>query len=324
MKMHTQQILSFIMFLFVLMSCDKTENPIVEVPDGLSGASTVDTVDTVEISDSIRFPDFLVEYLPAPGQFINVNPGRPQEAQSIIGGIGFVTLGGWGGYIIIGFNEPIINRTENQYGVDFSIFGNAYEGSSEPGIVMVMKDENKNGKADDTWYELKGNEYDNNSTTTDYTLTYYHINDTLITWKDNQGNNDTILHNSYHKQSYYPSTEFFTNANQDSLTFSGTLLEKKSYPDNTGQWVNPTFGYGYADNHSVDWKKPLNEPDDPETETIEGAGGDAFKLEWAINTEGEPVKIDTVHFIKIYNGIRHINPVIGEVSTEIKAIVAIQ
>ena len=40
---------------------------------------------------------------------------------------------------------------------DVLIQGNAnFEGNSEPGIVMVSKDENGNGLPDDTWYELKG------------------------------------------------------------------------------------------------------------------------------------------------------------------------
>ena len=38
-------------------------------------------------------------------------------------------------------------------------------GSSEPGIVLVSKDTNGNGLADDEWYELAGSEYNSPATT---------------------------------------------------------------------------------------------------------------------------------------------------------------
>lgn len=314
----------FLIYLFTLFliftACD--DDPNID-PDGNTGASIVDE-DTITISKEYRFPDTLLAYVPAPSQFVNVAPGRPQDAQSIIRQKGFVTLGGWGGYIIVGYNDPIINHYDNPFGVDFTIFGNAYDGSSEPGIVCVMKDENKNGQPDDTWYELHGAEHNNKSTYHNYQLTYYKPNDTTVVWKDNQGQKDTLLRNSYHTQSYYPTPEFFSNYPSDSITFKGTLLPTKSYEETPGHWVNPTYNYGYADNIEVNWSEDLDKPDNPDTEEIEGAGGDAFKLEWAVDSEGQSVKIDTIHFIKIYNGVNFCSPVIGEVSTEIKAIVAVK
>ena len=311
-------ILGLFTFLFVLMSCEETES----IPDGYSGATLVDTL---EIGDAIRFPDTLIAYVPAPGQFINVSPGLPANAQSIIGGQGFVTLGGWGGYIVVGFHDPIINHPDNAYGVDFSIFGNAYDGSAEPGIVMVMKDENKNKLADDTWYELQGAEHQEASTIKNYSVTYYHTNDSVVIWKDNQGQTDTLLRNGFHQQSYYPSSENYPQINPDSITFVGTKLKSKSTENSPGHWVNPNFGYGYADNHTVNYSAALNDPDDPSTaDILEGCGGDAFDLEWAIDAQGHHVTIDTVHFIKIYNGVFDANAMIGDVSTEIKAIVPVR
>ena len=70
-----------------------------------------------------------------------------------------VSLGGWGGYITFGFDHPV----ENKDGYDLQILGNAFYmsgsteyGSSEPGIVLVSRDENGNGLPDDKWFELKG------------------------------------------------------------------------------------------------------------------------------------------------------------------------
>ena len=64
-------------------------------------------------------------------------------------------LGGWGGYIVVGFDHSI----ENKGGYDFSIKGNAFDSSNEPGIVWVMQDVNGDGLPNDEWYELKGSEY---------------------------------------------------------------------------------------------------------------------------------------------------------------------
>ena len=320
MNTRILHIFSIICFLFIFISCDD-ENP-EDNTDGNTGATIVDT-DTIDITDTYRFPDTLLAYVPAPSQFMNIAPGLPKDAQSIIGDKGFVTLGGWGGYIIVGYKDPIINHPDNPYGVDFSILGNAYDGSSEPGIVQVMKDENKNGIADDTWYELKGGDYD--SSLQAYALTYYNTNDSTVTWSNNQGESGTLLHNGYHTQSYYPSNDLYPDYPQDSVTFTGTLLPTKSYEDpDLGYWVNPEFAYGYADNKEVKWSEKLNQPDNPETEETEGVGGDAFKLEWAINAQGQRVTIDTVHFIKIYSGVQFENLRLGDISTEIRAIIAVK
>ncbi len=128
----------------------------------------------------IKYATKLIEYKPAPGQFINKSPGLPANAQTVLNGAAdpgmMVSLGAWGGYIILGFDEPILNHQDNPYGVDFTIFGNPSLGNSEPGIVQVMKDENANGEPDDTWYELRGSDHFLSSTIKDYTITYTNPN----------------------------------------------------------------------------------------------------------------------------------------------------
>ena len=110
------------------------------------------------------------EFIPAPGQFVNetntagyTGTESTQEAaiayaENRLATTSYVSLGGWGGYIVVGFDHSI----ENKGGYDFSIIGNAFEGSSEPGIVWVMQDVNGNQLPDDEWYELKGSEYGKN------------------------------------------------------------------------------------------------------------------------------------------------------------------
>lgn len=111
--------------------------------------------------------------MPAPGQFVNAMPeheeGDTQEdmnrkALEAIGNNkrGMVSLGGYGGYITVGFDHQI----ENKAGLrDFRILGNAFQGAStaasggsyEPGIIQVAVDEDNDGQPDDgQWYEIAG------------------------------------------------------------------------------------------------------------------------------------------------------------------------
>jgi hypothetical protein len=73
---------------------------------------------------------------------------------------------------VVGFDHPIVN-VPGEY--DFKALGNAFTNSSEPGIVMVCQDLNKNGQpdADEPWYELAGSEYNHSQTVHNYEITYY-------------------------------------------------------------------------------------------------------------------------------------------------------
>ena len=142
------------------------------------------------------FPDKVYEYTPAPGQFINEGGFKDitsaEEAAKYAQGLleqntqgknYYVSLGAWGGYIVVGFDHSIENKGGNSY--DFSIAGNQFAQSSEPGIVWVMQDTNGNGLPDDEWYELKGSEYGKPETLTSYAMTYYRPK------SDNTGNGRT-------------------------------------------------------------------------------------------------------------------------------------
>ena len=123
--------------------------------------------------------DRIVEYTPAPGQFINepqsgfTDVTTPEAAcayaeQRIAQGA-YVSLGGWGGTLVARFDEPV--PAGNDY--ELWVRGNTFDGSSEPGVIHVMQDENGDGLPNDTWYELKGSEYGERETTQDYAVTYY-------------------------------------------------------------------------------------------------------------------------------------------------------
>jgi len=277
-----------------------------------------------------RFVGRIIEYKPAPGQFINQEGiGTPAAAQSIIGGLdGLVSLGGFGGYIIVGFDHTIWNDPDNPYGVDFTIVGNAALNSSEPGIVMVMRDANGNGIPDDgEWYELKGSNHDMASTISRYTITYKNPKSDEaadVSWTDNHDNNGVLKKVPTHLQPYYPLPEIFPDYPQDEVSFTGTLISL-DIDDTYPQFIRiSSLAYGYADNYPFNGVTSPFLPDNPQTVGIlEGNGGDAFDIDWAVDKDGNPVYLEGIDFIKIYTSANANVGWLGEVSTEVRAVIDI-
>lgn len=271
-----------------------------------------------------QFISKITDYSPAPGQFTNAdNIGTPTAANSLVGtNKGLISLGAFGGSITVYFQDGIKNDPANPYGVDFTIYGNPDITWSEPGIIQVMKDENHNGIADDTWYEIAGSEHFWNTTTNNYSVTYQNngLNQAgNIQWTDNQGVSGIIAANSYHQQPYYPKTDLFPAIPADKCTLNGTRLTNPIDLTTPGKVISYHKTFGYADNTPVlSYSEKL--PDNPYTAAIEGSGGDAIDIDWAVDTNRQPVKLDQINFIRIYTGMNATAGWLGEVSTEITGI----
>ena len=243
----------------------------------------------------------VLEYCPAPGQFINdgFNCQTMEEANTYAEECfkkkRFVSLGAFGGYITVKMPKEIKNRK----GYDFAIIGNPFPDSSEPGIVWVSRDDNGNGKADDVWYELNGSD----ETTRDYSVTYYRpdeIGD--IPWEDNQGESGTIKHlPQFHKQMYYPNW-----IKSSSYTLTGSKPEPRT-EEVEGEWHNKDFEEGYADN----WGKDIAKDE------YGNYRYNQFDLDNAVDSNGDPVQLESIHFVKVQSAILKNAGVIGEVSTEV-------
>lgn len=282
------------------------------------------------VKEEIEYSPYIskvYEYKPAPGQFINVMPqyvagdsyaDMLRKVEESVGGTNDipVSLGGFGGYIVFGFDHTVINRPGE---MDFVVLGNSYYeltgngrkgGSSEPGIVMVSYDRNCNGLPDDEWYELAGSEYHNPATLHGYSITYHrpdpdrkvivqgNLSDVnYIAWEDSEGTSSFMPKNIFHRQDYYPGW-----IEGDVLTFGGSRL-----PDNgvdvsgTGTYyVLYCYDWGYADSHP--------------NENVEL---NSFDISWAVDRNGLPVVLPGVDFVKVYTGINQCCGWIGETSTEI-------
>ncbi len=262
-------------------------------------------------------------YKPAPGQHINIESlGTPQAAEDMLTEVGkTVSLGSFGGYLVLGFENACTNDTGNPYGVDFTIFGNSFEGSSEPGVVWVMKDENQNGEADDTWYEIKGSQHFQSGTKQNYRVTYFKPETGGVLWEDNLGASGLLKANSYNTQGYYPTTAYFPGYPQDSVVFEGTLLEPAVDSSDPSQIVIKALDFGYADVHARIQGVDLTVPDNPYTTEVEGAGGDPIDISWAVGANGGYVDLDTIHFIKIATGNLSNVGWLGEISTDVAYVV---
>lgn len=269
----------------------------------------------------------VLEYKPAPGQFINTTIGSPYAAESLIGGLsGIVSLGAWGGYIVLGFDHPIINDANNPYGVDFAVFGNATTSSSEPAAVYVMADDNNNGLADDTWYLLAGSDYYFSNSQVAYEVTYQNPGtDSLvdIPWMDNKGNSGVIEHNSYHTQAYFPKADSFPDINQEAYKLEGLLIQPRINLQNESFVTTNHYPFGFADNTPRNLSNSSLNPNNPYTDALEGMGGDSFDISWAVDAEGGPVTLERIDFIKIQTAVNASAGWLGEISTELMGVLDI-
>lgn len=263
------------------------------------------------------------EYVPAPGQFVNDLPVweagddaarmAAKCTEAIAGDYAderhsMITLGGYGGYVTFHFDHSIANISGQR---DFYILGNAIQsvmfpdilgGSSEPGIIMVSKDENHNGVPDDPWYEISGSADVDSVGKVDYaySITYRRNPMKDIPWTDNRGESGVIkrMDAFQHTQEYYPGWL------DDNLTFSGTRLPQNAWYFEQGkykkQWVLLFMRYGYADN--------LPNSDEE---------GCSIDISWAVDENRQPKNLDFIDFIRIYNGMNQTVPQLGETSTEV-------
>ncbi|MBR4996082.1 MAG: PKD domain-containing protein [Alistipes sp.] len=268
------------------------------------------------------------DYTPAPGQFINETKtggfdGTQTTPEAAIAYAearmsevdrdgnpypNWVSLGGFGGYIVVGFDHSIDNSGD----YDLGILGNSFSGSSEPGIVWVMQDENGNGLPDDTWYELAGSETGKAETIQNYAVTYYRPTGPgmPVQWTDNQGNSGEVDYlKQFHRQEYY----YPLWVEADSYTLTGTCLEARNYDasGNGSYWVNAEYDWGYVDNFSY-----LDRLTD-------GANSDAsananhFKISNAIDFECQPIVLEYIDFVKVQCAVNAKSGWLGEVSTEV-------
>ena len=256
-------------------------------------------------------------FLPAPGQYVNENYTAATMEEACAYAMNrmkedmFVSLGGFGGSLVVGFDHSIANDGDYNFAVKNTI----YSQYSEPGIVWVMQDENGDGLPNDTWYELKGSEYGLDCTVQDYAVTYFRPEAPAqnVAWTDNHGGSGTVDYwMAFHKQDYY----YPLWVTKDRYTLRGTRLEARNY-DRSGNgtyWINPDYGWGYADNFSpVDML--------PDRATGLTANCNHFRISDAVTFDGQPANLQYIDFVKVQTGLNTKSGWLGEVSTEVMDVI---
>ena len=284
-------------------------------------------------------PTSVVSYLPI-GQFAN-NSGWGYLGTKFAGKTApettGVSLGSFGGFIEFKFENGIKNDEKNPYGVDFVIYGNAFNGNPEAGAVQVSEDGT-------TWYELAGsNYYDGNFTynapSSGFSKAYSGtLRNTSVIYTKGSSRVSAKLGSLNAVEvcpaAWFPLLTNFTafdgnptggahcasgvsvNLSGDTLTFAGITAIADS--DTTAD-----YAFGYADvtpNGSPDQYGDAVNPYTPYTS--DKTGGDGFDLEWAVDiSTGLPVDVTgkTFHYVRVYSAVLDFGR-FGETSAEITGI----
>lgn len=261
-----------------------------------------------------------------------------------------VSLGAFGGYIDFYFQGGITNDAKNPYGVDFVIYGNAFNANPEAGAVQVSED-------GITWYELAGSMYyDGNfnytgepgasrisnaytGTLRNATISYSQDSVIKATVKDASGATKINAAQFVASTAWwptvlkgYPAIAAHINSNATStsnvqVTCNDTVFSSTGVtliPDSN---TTADYAFGYADvtpngspatyGDAVNPYKPYNYTENGTAKTK--TGGDGFDLEWAVDiTTGLPVDVTdmTFRYVRVYSAVLD-NGMFGETSAEV-------
>ena len=315
-----------------------------------AGSTTATTInfsapnDPSSAHDAQLHPDGAIAYLPGITQYANrgdwgsISTGGDNlltPATKVKGYKGFAangfSLGSLGGYVQYDFSSnPIQTLDTNPYGVDFVVYGNAFNGNPEAAAVQVYAQEvlSDGTLGDYKWYELAGSMYYSDSAVRNATVYYTkdnaglhaavngvtHSQDpftTAATWfptKSDMNHEATSGINNTLTNTYI--TEYTANT----LKFAGIT----SIPDSDS---NADYAFGYADVTPVPSVKD-GTPVNPYTPyTSDKDGGDGFDLAWAVDiSTGEPVKVNNAKYVRIYSAVLYNTGIFGETSPEITGI----
>ena len=284
-------------------------------------------------------PTSVVSYLPL-GQFAN-NSGWGYLGTKFVGKAApettGVSLGAFGGFIEFYFENGIEDKATNPYGVDFVIYGNAFNGNPEAGAVQVSVDGT-------TWYELAGSNYYKSNFTANnpangfskfYTGT---LRNTSVIYTKGSSRVTAKLGSLNAADccpaAWFPLTTNFTAFENDptggatcdsrvSVNLSGNTLTFTGVTAIADSDTTADYAFGYADVTPNGSPSEYGEAVNPYTPyTSDKTGGDGFDLAWAVDiATGEPVNLSgqKVKYVRVYSAVLDFGR-FGETSPEITGI----
>ena len=246
-----------------------------------------------------------------------------------------VSLGAAGGYIQMDLTSPVYNLATNKYGVDFVVYGNAFNNNPEAGAVKVYGYEA--GSTTPAWYDLAGSLYYDSISKNNATVSYKKVTTASgeftsagIWYKVNDG--AWTKFNTNTSVGWWPTADEYVNGwgsvdgvtwdqTNDIITYTGVSLVKDTD-------LNNDYQFGYFDVHinGSDYGVAQN----PYTITNTDNGGDGFDLSWAVDSTGKPVNLTHITKVRLYtaaaltsDGTKFTTPsIFGETSAEFCGIFA--
>ncbi len=289
----------------------------------------------------------VLEYSPAPGQFVNsvtddgyaINDpiaavGAPDGGGTADGALDVVTLGGFGGSIALAFDHMVEDHPLNPYGMDAIVFGNAWwvvgdvnRHWAECGTIEISLDANENDVADDPWYLIPGSHisqpvaqfvsqtWDNNTNDATYPPAdalwippgFFAVGETMVS---------TVA--------YALPLDVFGNTSVVN-PLSGTGQEGVfGYTDYTPTlFLGDLDGDDFVDDFSLTPEEFYTVADNPYFTGISAGsgGGDAFDIAWAIDpSSGAFALLPGFHFLRITTSVNAVLGPFGEKSVEVDAV----
>ncbi|MFH1746488.1 MAG: hypothetical protein ABIG44_05520 [Planctomycetota bacterium] len=294
------------------------------------------------------FATTVIDFTPAPGQFVNDNLyndpaialGRPYGGGFTDSGMSsLVSLGGFGGSITLGFDHTVLDDPANPFGLDAIVYGNAIWVGANPnrrwaecGHIEISQDVNSNSLADDPWYLIPGSHIGQIGMPADQLE--------IQVWDDNIADPTWPPEDEYWIPPGNSGTWSTSAFRLPPEVFETVIVENPNGPDATEEGIfgyadyTPTLKLGDLDGDNiVDDPDMLPEefyprPDDPLAVglTLTCGGGDAFDIAWAIDPiTAEPANLAGFDFIRITTAVNLVilmpPPPLNELSTEIDAVV---
>ncbi|HZW09597.1 MAG TPA: hypothetical protein VFF69_06820 [Phycisphaerales bacterium] len=287
------------------------------------------------------FATRVIAYRPAPGQFVQ-NPAFNDPTAALGPPVGagthdgdetkLATLGGFGGYLVLGFDRPVRDDPKNRLGLDFIVFGNSFWSGGDPNrrwaeaaTVEISEDANRNGLADDAWYLIPGSHLPVPAQRLE-----------SQTWDDDT--RDGAFPPAYDwwvppgEHGLWQTWGFRLPA--DPFESSIVLINPNGpFATEEGVWgyadLSPTLVLGDIDGDNVVEDPSISPgefytaPDDPFEVGVDGGsgGGDAFDIAWAIDAAtGAPAGLSGFDFIRITNATNVVLGPFGERSAEVCAV----
>lgn len=294
------------------------------------------------ISAQTPFATRVIDYSPAPGQWVNHSDfNDPAAALERPHAGGFATpdhsslasLGGFGGSITLAFDHTVLDDPLNWFGMDAIVFGNAFWVGGNPNrhwaecaTIEISLDANENGLADDPWYLIPGS----------------HIPDpdaqfAVVAWDDDVDDPTYPPDSTEWIPPGYTGT-WTTQAYELPYDLFGSqvvVVNPSGDPDREGIFgyaeYSPTLVLGDLDGDNVPDDPGIapeefyTVPDDPLTIGITpgSGGGDAFDIAWAVDPSTcKPADLPGFDFIRLTTAVSagDAGSELGEKSAEIDAV----